>query len=541
MNHSIIFPLALFGTLAWNGGAAAFNPLQAIGDTLQKATSNASQQQQAQPQQGSRQEVTQQQSAAAQPAQGGDLGIAMAGKRQVVYEGYTKEMVPIKTLIATGKAADAYQQRLPKDGKLDDLDMLANLELGTMAIDTSMLDDARGGFDRAERILDSRDDQSHVGGFLSGTRDTVLNVLSGNAELGEYQGPGFERVLMLNYKSIAYLLDGERKAYNVTRRAIDLQNIEKKEFDALVREAKEKIEAEEAKQKEKGADLDAYGLDTVIEEQYQSTEKEALSVPHAFVNPFGFFVAGLVQELDSYEDPSLRDNAQISYKKALELNPKSMVIKHAVNDLGKPANRDRRFVGVIVADGFAPEKKLLKFDISLGASVPTIVELPIYVPVPSRVHRIEIQTTNGKRWAHTSEVADITALALRYQKDSGPIHQLRLMTTVVRNVIEGQMLNQAEQSAGVFGKMFSGLKGARDEMSHPDMRSWSTLPSRLLAARFFVPKSVSQIKVVAYDAKSRQLSSRVVPIDKDSHNLVYVRTLDNTLYTSSSKKMWVGS
>ena len=308
-----------------------------------------------------------------------------------------------------------------------------------------------------------------------------------------------------------------------------------------MREAKAKIKEEEQKQKKKGADIGAYGFEEVVEEQYQATEKQALSVPHAFVNPFGFYIAGVVQELDSYEDSSLRDNARISYEKALELNPKSTAIKQAVKDLKKPANRDRRLVNVIIGDGFAPEKKLLKFDLSLGASLPTNVELPIYEPVTSRVHRVEIQTTSGKRYATASEVADITALALRFQKDSGPIQQLRMVTTVVRNLIEGQAWNQAQQQAGVFGSVLGKFKDARDEMAHPDMRSWSTLPSRLLAARIFVPKSVSRINIVAYDAKGRKLSTETVQIDSSSHNVVFARTLDNIIYTSSSKPMWVKS
>ena len=219
--------------------------------------------------------------------------------------------------------------------------MLANLELGLLAIDAAALSDAKTSFEFAERKLGDKDERSTVGGFFSGAKDTVLATLTGIAELGEYPGAGYERVLMLNYKSIAHMLDGERSDYNVTRRAIDLQNIGKKKFDELVREAKTKIKEEESKQKEKGADLASYGFDTVVEEQYEATEKQALKVPSAFVNPFGFYVAGVVQELDSYEDKSLRDNARISYKKALELNPKSSVIKQAVKDLAKPAPKGR--------------------------------------------------------------------------------------------------------------------------------------------------------------------------------------------------------
>lgn len=517
-------------TLVFPLSASAFDPLESLGKAVENAMQQGVQPRQVAP-------------TAAKPAAqaGGDLGIAMAGNRQIVYEGYSKQMLPTKQLLAQGKAAQALQAQLPKQGGIGDLKMLPALEVATLAIDASKLDTAKQGFRNAELALSDKDGRSTVGGFLSGTKDTVLSTLTGNAELGEYPGAGYERVLMLNYKSIAHLLDGERSAYNVTRRAIDLQNIEKKRFDELVREAKEKIKEEEAKQREKGVDLNSFGLADVVEDQYQSTEKKALKVPHAFVNPFGFYIAGVVQELDSYEDSSLRDNARISYKKALELSPKSAVIKQAAADMRKPARKGRRLVNVIVADGFAPEKKLLKFDLSLGAALPTTVELPVYEPVTSRVARVEIQTTGGKRWARASEVADISALALRFQKDAGPINQLRMMTTVVRNVIEGQAWNQAQEQAGVFSSVFGKLKESRDELAHPDMRSWTTLPSRLLAARFFVPKSVSRIKVVAFDSKGRRLATQLVNIDKDSHNVVYVRVIDKTMYTSTSKPMWVKS
>jgi hypothetical protein len=307
-----------------------------------------------------------------------------------------------------------------------------------------------------------------------------------------------------------------------------------------VRKAEEEIDKEQEKQKEKGTNLQGAGFDSVVREQFKETEQKAKKIPSAFVNPFGFYMAGVVQELDAYEDKSLRDNARISYKKALELNPESLVIKQAVNELEKPAPKGRRLVHVVVGDGFAPEKKLLKFDLTLGTGLPTEIELPIYEPVPSQVYRVEARTTSGKRWARLSEVADVTALALRYQKDAGPLQQLRMMTMVIRNVIEGQAWNQATQRAGIFGSLVQGIKKERDEMVHPDMRSWSTLPSRLMAARFYVPKTVTRIRLVAFDKKGRQLSARTVDIDKNSHNFVYARTLDETLYTVASDNMWVG-
>ncbi|MBL4576425.1 MAG: hypothetical protein JKY51_10085 [Opitutaceae bacterium] len=467
------------------------------------------------------------------------LKAGTANKRKVVYEGYSKEMLPVKKLIAQGKVEEAIKVKFKPGSNIDDLGALGNLELGLMMLDATKVADANKHFTKAEVEQVGKGDRGTISSLGLSLFGSALSTLSGNGELGEYSGVGYERVLMLNYKSIAYLLEGERKAYNVTRRAIELQNIEKKAFDQKIREAKKEIAEEEAAQKEKGAELEKVGFSSIIKKQFKSSDKKASKVPNAFVNPFGFYIAGVVQEFDSYEDRSLRDNARISYKKALELNPHSRVIKQAVKEIQKRAPKNRRLVHVIVGDGFAPEKKLLKFDLSMGLALPTNIELPIYEAVPSKVHRIEVQTTTGKRWSRLSEVADISALALRHQKESGPFAQLSMMTTVIRNVIEGHAWNQATQSAGVFGGLVNGVKEARETMIHPDMRSWSTLPSRLLAARIFVPKSVSRIKLVSYDKRGKKLSSKIVKLDKNSHNLVYARTIDSTMYAASSKEMWI--
>ena len=464
--------------------------------------------------------------------------LAKSGNQRIVYEGYSQELLPIKELVRKGKLQEAIRAFSNKYKEADDQDLLAHLQFGLLKLDAGDTSEAVRHFSMAERSILGEKEKSTVSSFFSGFKDVAVSTLSGNEELSRYEGLGFERILMLNYKSIAYMLEGDRRAYNVTRRAIDLQNIEKKKFDAMVREARRKIKEEAKEQRAKGADIE--GLEDVVQQQYKANRKKALSVPSAFVNPFGFYVAGIVQELDSYEDPSLRDNARISYKKALQLNPKSTVIKQAIRELKRPPPRNRRLVHVIVADGFAPEKKLLKFDLSLGRSLPTEIELPIFEPVPSKVHRVEVRTTRGKRWARLSDVADITALSLRFQKDAAPLMQLRMMTTVIRNLIEGQVWNETAKQSGILGSLVLSLKKERDKMAHPDMRSWSMLPSRLLAARFYVPKSVSRIKIVTFDKRGRVLASKLVNLEKESHDIVYARTLDNTIYTVSSRKMWVG-
>jgi hypothetical protein len=533
MRFNYILPLAFafYACSTSIPASADFNPFESLGKALNKAK-------QQKPKKSDR--IPPPPVRPAYARNNASVARASQAERTIVYEGYTKEMLPIKEFIAGGKlqeAINAMKQQYPDS---EEYDILANLEIGTMYLDATDELEAQKRFADAERGMVEQKDTGVISSLFSSVSDSVVTITTGNDELSEYEGLGYERVLMLNYKSISYLLEGERKAYNVTRRAIDLQNIEKKKFDEKVREAEEKLKEKERENQENGVEIDNSNLDKALEEQYKHTEKLANKLPSAFVNPFGFYVAGIVQEFDSYIDKSLRGNARISYQKALELNPDSAVIKQAVKESSRPAVKNRRLVHIVVGDGFAPEKKLLKFNISSGGNLLTSVELPLYEPVTNQVERIEVQTTTGKRWAKLSEVADITSLSLRYQKDASAFAKLSMMTTVVRNAIEAAALNSVSTNSSTVNSLLSKFKKKRDEMVHPDMRSWSTLPSRLLAARFYVPKSVSRVKLVVYGKNNRVLSSQIINITKESHNFVYARTLDSTLYTASSDKMWMG-
>jgi len=336
---------------------------------------------------------------------------------------------------------------------------------------------------------------------------------------------------MLNYKSIAYMLQGERKAYNVARRSIDWQNIERDRFRAEVQAAKEELEKQVAEQEEKGNDLTGFGFTDTMNKYYGKTKKQATQLPSAYVNPFGFYMTGMVQEFDSYDDRSLRDNARISYKKALELNPKSKVIQAAAAAMKKAPRKGRRLVHVVVADGFAPEKRTVRFDYNVGG-VMLPVKIPVYEAETSPIYRFEIQTVSGKRLSRVHPVADINSIALRHQYDSLPFQQLNMTVSVIRSYFENRALNKL----GFIGKMVS---DKRQEVANPDMRSWISLPEKFLAARLEVPKNLDRIRIKGYDKRGRTLVNEVVKLNKQSHNFVYARNIGKTMKVSSNtNKLW---
>lgn len=462
--------------------------------------------------------------------------------------GYSQDFLHINKLMRANKIGQAYQTQLDKL-KEGDPNFLYSNESGLLALDVNKTKAAIAHFTAAERYLKMNAEKSILSGAVGTFGNESLGLLVGMGEIGEYNGAPFERILMLNYKSIAYLLNGERKAYNVTRRAIDWQNIEHKEFEKSVALAEQKI-AEEAGEKSamegtrKAADkttsttnaiLDMLipGVSNLFEEiqkPYKKLEKSAKSISSAYVNPFGFYIAGIVQEFDSFEDKSLRDNARISYQKALKLNPKSKVLKQAVKEVKRRPRWGKRLVQVVIADGFAPEKKVLHFRIPTpGGIIP--VKLPIYEPVSSKIAHIRIKS--GKRTlANASVVADIEAITLRHQLDSMPFQHFKVIASITRSSLESVGWRQ-------LGGVGMVLQEWREGFAYPDMRSWRALPKRLLAARFYVSKKLKSVTIISYDKKWRRLATKRVRLPKNEHSFIYARTIDNVLSTNVNKTLWV--
>jgi len=453
----------------------------------------------------------------------------------IEYSGYSEKYVPVKKLVAENKSEQASltcTKIFNPDGSASKCtEPLAYLEAALLDLNAGNADAAVENFAISESLFAAQESKTKIGGWAESATDWGMESILGKEDLHDYAGEGYERVLMLNFKSIAYLLSGKREAYNVTRRAINWQDVERKRFEKQIQKAEQKKAEEQQKGASKGFDFGALNISSSLAKQYALVEKKAANIPSAFVNPFSYYVAGMVQEFESLDDPSLRDNALISYKKALELNPESTVLKNAVDNVSALPKSGTRLVHVVAGDGFVPEKKIIQTRLQIkGTEVP--VKLPIYVPDSSQVKRIQILTVGGKKLATLSTVADIEALCLRHQKDTAVMRDLRLLVAMIRASVE----DAAFKGLGAIGQKFS---DKRDQMTTPDTRAWMGLPATMQAARFYVPANLDTIKIVTYGLNGKQLASSIVTIDTSSHNFVYVRSLDKTIYASANKKMWL--
>lgn len=259
------------------------------------------------------------------------------GERRVIYAGYSEQFLPVKAEMKIGRfdlaaakfealsnpaapsrntsgASDTQRETGTASSAVlvTTDDFLNAVELGTLALDRGASSEAVEHFATAEDTIVERKTRSKTGSFFRNLMGALGETLTGKEEILDYRGEGYERILMLNYKTIAYLLRGERLAYNVTRRAIDWQNIEKRRFEEKLREAEGKLNELDRESKQSGGRYDQNSVNRLVNEQYAGLDARASSVPSAYVNPLGYYVAGVVHEFESASDITLRDNARIS-------------------------------------------------------------------------------------------------------------------------------------------------------------------------------------------------------------------------------------
>lgn len=407
------------------------------------------------------------------------------------------------------------------------------IELGTLSLDLGESASAIEQFDRAEAIIS--DSLGSDGKFARAGKNAFASII-GNGEMEGYLGTGYERILMLNYKTFAYLLQGDRRAFNVTRRSIDWQARERARFEQRLREEEEKA----AKKKEKGKkneekDRAEDEATQAIAEQYNAFDNVASRVTSAYVNPLGYFVSGMVFEMEASEDSSLFDNARIAYGKALELDPDSEVLRKALDDVEnrRLPGAGEKMVHIIVAAGMAPEKVVLEYMFGYGTdAIP--IKVAMMRPVPSVAARVRVETTDGVLLGELTPLADMEAIAMRHQKDLVRYQSGKVAAAVVRYLGYGVV------SKSIFGDVIGEkINIFRYKMEEPNTLFWSSMPARFHAARLYVPRDLKQIQLVAERINGREIARTTIDLGSTSQSFVYGRASQGGIVGQANQVFWL--
>ncbi len=490
----------------------------------------------------------------------------------VHYSGYSAGFQEIKQDLSKGNDKQLIERLDSRDAELkakhqyddsfaEDMGMLNLLENSSIYLQTGSIDKSLKYSQYSECLIEKRDNESYM---MEGLRKigTIFGELGGAEEYGSYDPTGYEKVLLLNLEAMNFLLKGDDRAYNVARKSTEWQEDEHEKFEQHIEEIKKQAkkqtgnanndESGDVKPDRKQKKIEKDRQNEVIKrlaKEFKKYDKKALKVPSAFVNPFGDYLAGAVKEFKSVEKGSLSDNARIHYEKALKLNPKSRVLQLAAKDMKKRRSATR-LIQLVAFDGFAPEKKILSFDIRLKqCKVPIHIEVPLYDPVKSRVGKIVVSTTGGKTLATFRPVADIDALALRHQKDMLPAIQALVAVAAVRDaaiaIVKESVSETIDRKFGKgddltrsLQKLLGSMMNSVDACLEPDTASWMSLPSKILAARFHPPKHLNKIRITSYNAKGKVLAKQTIKLGEGGRHFIFVRTLDKKMKVIPGKKIW---
>ena len=457
------------------------------------------------------------------------LGIVKEG--QEALKTYGEVFAPARDTLKSGKfeslVADVNAPFM-KDGKamsdeeikemlVDDNSELSIAERGLLTLNCGDIERALVYFDAADQKMEKVEE----GGFFSKAASfskTGVAAVSGMEEIGDYRMRGYEKVMVLNYKALCYLLMGDRKAYNVTRRAIDRQQ---QEWE-LFQERKAKFEA-----KEKNAEVEKVAS-AIPDKRDEATKKKASLVSSAYVNPFGDYMDAVMMELDGLADKSIRDNARLSYEKVVKNNSKCKTAKVAAKEVLKNAPEGKKLVHIILADGFAPEKKEHSEAIALGKYT-AAVNFAVATPIASSVSGARVRASGQS--VFMSSLSQIESIVLRDEQDNMPWRYTMMAFGLLRAGAVGAL----SEKAGLGSVLGAGLAS---KLQRPDTRSWLSLPNKVLVARMYVPTNTKQITVETL-SKGNVFASTKVDIAAEGPTVVYAVSYDKQLRAYANKNSWV--
>lgn len=422
-------------------------------------------------------------------------------------------------------------------GKFAERDALCGmLDRGVILQNQGRFQESNAEFDRAIRKIKEYEARA----VISATEvAAAAGTMVLNDKTLEYQGQGYEKVLVHALKARNYLMLGDEESARVEIRNAEMRQEEerKKHEDAI--EAARK-EGEEKK-------VDVRGLSAQVDREFASSEPILKRLHNVYQNPFSAYLQGVVYELNG--EPDL---AFLQYRSAYWLYPSPLITSELVrlarkedrlDELGKlgisavpkagPTRAGNTLV--FVDNGFAPERTEIKFPIPTGDTL-LFVALPMTRAIPTNLGEVEITEAAGARvLGRTDALVDIEAMSVRDLRDRYPGILIR---QAIRLAARGVAANQARRSAEGDAAELAVMVGTsvfNAVVEQADLRAWYALPRTIHVARIDVPAGDREIRLRFLDPAGRPMSERVVPVTAANEhlNVVLVRYISGQVIVAA--------
>jgi len=389
-----------------------------------------------------------------------------------VFQAYPRQADNWKMALQNGRTEAALKKLERRSDSADRLLYLqerARLEQLTKRYDASL--------DTFKRVFDLYEQGDAEARFRVSEAGSGTASLLTNDNAIPYSGFAYERIFAHGFQALNYLARGDYQAAAVEwRRASLEQRVAEQQRAALIARAEERA-------REEGVDPRRY------ETHFSGLNTAASEVKSAINNAWVFYLSGAFREgRGEYND------ARVDYKKALEMNPDSEMLRTDVQRVtAKMEGRiqdDRGLVVVSYEQGFVPPRR------EISIPIPTIhgyfaVAFPTYDPRdfttarPLRVHA-------GGETRTTEALAPVGPMAARALKERLPA---MLVRQALRASAKYAAQKRAHEQLGPFAAFTTQIYNLVSERA--DLRSWLTLPAHAQATRLRLPAGEHELELSA--------------------------------------------
>ncbi|MBI3782879.1 MAG: hypothetical protein HY270_05710 [Deltaproteobacteria bacterium] len=417
-----------------------------------------------------------------------------------------RELLDARTQLNNGDFSGALAS---VDSKRRD-DLCAILDRAVIYETVGQVPESNREFDRGEAKIKEYENRAVVSATEAATGVGSLLV---NDKMLEYQGEGYEKVLLHAFKARNYLLLGKEEDARVEIRNANMrQDEERKRHQDEINKAK-------AEAKNKKVDLGTFSKE--MDKQFAASSEVLKRLDNVYQNPFATYLSATVYELNGEAD-----DAFIDLKHAYEMTHSPTVAADLVRVAGKAHRADElKSLGlqphkdkgstssapagntlIFIDNGLAPERVEIKFPIPEPDTV-LFAAMPMTKPMPTDLAEVEVLRSSGEVVGKTEVMVDIEAMAVRNLHDRYPGLLLR---QAIRLAGKAAMAHEAKAQEGVAGALISTAFNLVTEQA--DLRGWYALPRSIHVARVNLPDGEKEVRLRLLDPASRAIQEVTAPV-----------------------------
>jgi len=298
----------------------------------------------------------------------------------------------------------------------------------------------------------------------------------------EYQGEGYDKVFLHNYKAINYLTLGNSESARVEAK------------NSNMAQEKERLKLNEFKSKETNR------INSAILSRYDKLFQSVNPKHNPYQNPFAYYISAL-----SYAEDEDYGNALIDIRHALTFSPNSKILQKKLKQYKSKKRID--LVELFFDIGQSPLKSQVQLEMKMENGEKRMATLPDFSLSKSNIDYIEIRNKKGTVVTRTSLLSDVNAIKINEFKEKLPSILSILSRELALSVGVETLNGQSKLLAGV-------IKAGMAIYTQVETATWSLLPQKILVASFKITEN-KEYEIVAYSKGGNVINRSPLVIRKN--------------------------